>query len=117
VNPKSKVQLYFPIGFGWSWAHTQSNEFGDPVAQNTYADYSNGGQHDYSYFGGQAGVGLEFRIAKHFALNTDIRGFVRGRVDSGAQGPNANYEFTSPDGQRTNSSGGAIVNAGMTFYF
>jgi Outer membrane protein beta-barrel domain len=117
VNPKSKVQLYFPIGFGWSWAHTQSNEFGDPVAQNSYADYSNGGQHDYSYFGGQAGIGLEFRIAKHFALNTDIRGFVRGRVDSGAQGPNPNWEYTSSDGQHTNTSGGAIVNAGMTFYF
>jgi len=121
VNPKSKVQLYFPIGFGWSWAHTQSDGFSTSTynanSNYTYSDYSSGAQHDYSYFGGQAGIGLEFRIAKHFALNTDVRGFVRGRVDSGAQGPNANYEFTSSDGRRTNASGGAIINGGMTFYF
>jgi hypothetical protein len=115
VNPKSRVQLYFPIGFGWSWAHVDTNEFGDAVSQNTYSSY--GAQKDYAYFGGQAGIGLEFRITKHFALSTDLRGFVRGRVDSGAQGPNPNYEFTSSDGQHTNTSGGAIVNAGMTFYF
>jgi hypothetical protein len=113
VNPKSRVQLYFPIGFGWSWAHVDTNELGDAV-NTSYSSYSSGAQKDYAYFGGQAGIGLEFRITKHFALSTDLRGFVRGRVDSG---PNPNWEYTSSDGQHTNTSGGAIVNAGMTFYF
>ncbi|MEO8877274.1 MAG: hypothetical protein ABI461_16895 [Polyangiaceae bacterium] len=88
-----------------------------PQTSDSYSSYANGTQHDYTYFGAQAGIGLEFRISKHFALNTDVRGFVRGRVDQNAQGPNPDYEFTSSDGRRTNSSGGAIINGGMTFYF
>ena len=120
VNPKSKVQVYFPIGFGWSWAHVQNDQV-VPLSDgtgNTYYYDSNYGARDYTYFGGQAGVGLEFRAAKHFALNFDVRGFVRGRVDHDASSPYTNdYEFTSSDGRHTNTSGGAIINAGMTFYF
>jgi hypothetical protein len=103
VNPKSKVQLYFLAGLGWSSASvTQSNSLG-------------GAQANYSYFGGQAGVGLEFRLGRHFALNGDFRGFIRGRTDSGAQ---TAPEYVDPTtGQTTNTSGGAIITGGMTFYF
>lgn len=117
VNPKSKVQVYFPIGFGWSWAHVQNDQVVPLSNGSGYYDSSYGAK-DYTYFGGQAGVGLEFRVAKHFALNFDVRGFVRGRVDHDANTPYAqDYEFTSSDGRHTNTSGGAIINGGMTFYF
>ncbi|MGH7286136.1 MAG: outer membrane beta-barrel protein [Polyangiaceae bacterium] len=118
VNPKSRVQVYFPIGFGWSWAHVDNSTSVAPVAEGYGYDSSYGGAKDYTYFGGQAGMGLEFRAAKHFALNFDVRGFVRGRVDHDASSPyTTDYEFTSSDGRHTNTSGGAIINAGMTFYF
>ena len=112
ANPRSKVvQLYFPIGFGWSGARvTESNG-------SRYALGGTGYGYDrevsYSYFGMQAGIGLEFRLARHFALNTDLRGFVRGRTDDGAK---RNPEFV--DGNRsTNTSGGGLMSLGMTFYF
>ena len=38
----------------------------------------------YHYFGGQAGVGLEYRMTRNIALNIDMRGFMRGRTDSNA---------------------------------
>jgi hypothetical protein len=103
VNPKSKVQVYFLAGFGWSNADVTND------ASPYYA------QANYSYFGGQAGGGLEFRLGTHFALNGDVRGFIRGRTDDGAQ---AAPEFVDPTtGRTTNTSGGGIVTGGMTFYF
>jgi len=103
VNPKSKVQVYFLAGFGWSTADVTNDA-------SPYASQAN-----YAYFGGQAGGGLEFRLATHFALNADVRGFIRGRTDDGAQ---TQPEFTNPQtGQTTNTSGGGIVTGGMTFYF
>lgn len=103
VNPKSKTQLYFLAGFGWAGA-------------NVTHENVNGSEEDltYKYFGGQIGAGLEFRLARHFALNLDVRGFIRGRTDD-----NVNYrpEFVSADGRTTNTSGGGLITGGMTFYF
>jgi opacity protein-like surface antigen len=100
VNPKSRVQVYFLAGLGGSWAHVDQGD-GDFV--------------DYTYFGGQAGGGLEFRLATHFALNVDLRGFVRGRTDSNAQ---YSPEFVNPQtGATTNTSGGGLLTGGMTIYF
>ncbi len=102
ATPRAKVvQLYFPIGFGWSGARVIDDH--GPYERETH----------YSYFGMQAGIGLEFRLARHFALNTDLRGFMRGRTDEGAE---RTPEFT--DGRRsTNTSGGGLFSLGMTFYF
>lgn len=101
LNPKSRTQVYLLAGFGWSGAIAVDDQF----------DYT----HHYSYFGGQAGAGLEFRVAKHFALNIDFRGFIRGRIDDNA---NADPEFRDPStGQTTNTSAGALLTGGMTFYF
>jgi hypothetical protein len=103
VNPKSKVQLYFLAGIGWSSATVNDDSS------------INGTQANYSYFGGQAGGGLEFRLGRHFALNGDVRGFIRGRTDNGAQ---TAPEYVDPTtGRTTNTSGGAIITGGMTFYF
>ena len=105
VNPRSRAQVYFLAGLGGSWAHVVDD-----------SGMSGGMDTHYTYFGGQAGVGVEFRLATHFALNADLRGFVRGRTDDAAQyGP---PEYTDPaTGRTTNTSGGALVTGGMTFYF
>ena len=103
VNPKSKTQLYFLAGFGWSGANVR-----DDQSSSYYAST------EYKYFGGQVGAGLEFRLARHFAMNVDLRGFIRGRVDDNAQ---YQPEFVSSDGRTTNTSGGGLLTVGMTFYF
>jgi hypothetical protein len=95
VNPKSKVQFYVLLGPGMSFGKKESF---DQVRRMTY-------------IGGQAGLGLEFRIAPGFAFNTDVRGVVRHRVDGDPR-----PEFV--DGARsTDTSGGALVTFGGTFYF
>ncbi len=104
LNPRSHVQVYLLAGFGWSGARAVDDTAGYDAA--TY---------NYGYFGGQAGGGLEFRVAKHFALNLDLRGFIRGRIDDQAQ---FQPEFRDPaTGRTTNTSGGALITGGMTFYF
>ena len=103
VNPKSKTQLYFLAGFGWAGANVSNDNSGSYYASTTY-----------KYFGGQVGAGLEFRLARHFAMNVDLRGFIRGRVDDNAQ---YQPEFRSADGRTTNTSGGGLLTVGMTFYF
>jgi hypothetical protein len=104
LNPRSKAQVYLLAGFGWAAAHAVDDTLGYDRAS-----------YNYGYFGGQAGLGLEFRVAKHLALNVDFRGFLRGRIDDNAQ---YQPEYVDPTtGRTTNTSAGAIVNGGMTFYF
>jgi hypothetical protein len=100
LNPRSKAQLYLLGGFGWSGAKVN--------------DQTSGQQMNYAYFGAQAGFGLELRLSRHFALNGDVRGFVRGRIDDQAQ-----YypEFRNAQGQTTNTSGGGLLTLGATIYF
>jgi hypothetical protein len=101
LNPRSKAQVYLLAGFGWSWA----------TAVNDLSGYQTA-SYNYDYFGGQGGLGIEFRAAKHFALNFDARAFIRTRVDD-----NGGNEFVSANGQTTNTSAGALFTGGMTFYF
>ena len=106
LNPKSRAQIYLLGGFGWSGAQvTDDSSYNLSNSQRTFS---------YSYFGGQAGVGLEVRLGKHFAINGDLRGFIRGRTDNGAQQA---PEFVDASGRSTNTSGGGIFTLGMTFYF
>jgi hypothetical protein len=105
LNPRSRAQLYLLAGFGWSWANSQ-NDPNDPSASS----FNN----SYSYFGGQAGIGLEIRLTRVLALNVDLRGFVRSRTDQAAQ---QQPEFTNSQGQTTNTSGGGLLTGGMTLYF
>jgi hypothetical protein len=114
VNPRSRVQLYFLAGLGGSWAHVASDQ-GYYAPSGNYGGPYGYGDANYTYFGGQAGGGLEFRIARHFAMNIDVRGFIRSRTDSAAAN---SPEFVDPGtGRTTNTSDGCLVNAGMTFYF
>lgn len=105
LNPKSKTQVYLLGGLGWSVAHVSQDSLYTAV----------GFDDTYTYFGGTFGLGLEFRASRSLAFNVDLRGFVRGRTDDGAK---TNPEFRDPGtGKTTNTSGGALVTAGMTFYF
>ncbi len=95
VNPKSKVQFYVLLGPGLSFGKKETlTEVRDMI-----------------HAGGQAGAGLEFRLAPGFALNADVRGVLRHRIDNDPR-----PEFT--DGTRsTDTSVGALVTFGGTFYF
>jgi hypothetical protein len=95
VNPQHKLQLYFLLGPGVSFGRVNMiNE----VRRMTH-------------IGGQAGMGLELRLVPAFALNVDVRGILRHRIDSDPR-----PEFF--DGTRgTNTSGGAMLTFGGTLYF
>jgi hypothetical protein len=103
VNPKNKTQLYFLAGFGWSGAKAVDDRAG--YDQTEY---------HYGYFGVQTGVGVEFRLSKVVALNFDLRGFIRGRVDDNRK---YNPEFVDGNGRSTNTSGGGLLQGGLTFYW
>lgn len=108
LNPKSRAQLYLLGGFGWSRARVRGDASGN---LETFAQLES----TYSYFGAQAGGGLEIRLSRTFAFNVDLLGFVRGRTDALA---NRSPEFTDPvTGRTTNTSGGALLRGGMTLYF
>jgi len=95
VNPKSKVQFYVLLGTGLSFGKKE-----------TFNEIRN-----MTHVGGQAGLGLEFRLAPGFALNADVRGVLRHRIDNDPR-----PEFI--DGTRSSdTSGGALMTFGATFYF
>lgn len=103
-NPKDKLQFYGLGGFGFSGAH---------VIRDRSVEVQD--ERDYSYFGLQGGLGLEWRFARKTALNFDLVGFVRGRTDDGARDE---FEFTDPDtGRQTNTSGGGLARLGLTIYW
>jgi hypothetical protein len=99
LNPKNTTQVYLLGGFGKSWAQAVDDK------QTEY---------NYSYFGVQAGIGLEFRLSKVVALNVDLRGLIRGRTDDYRR---TNPEFVSGDGRSTNTSGAGLLQGGITFYW
>lgn len=95
LNPQHKFQFYFVLGPGLSFGRV---DLIDEVRHMTYV-------------GGQAGLGVELRLAPAFALNADVRGVLRHRIDSDPR-----PEFF--DGTRgTDTSGGAVLTFGGTFYF
>ncbi len=118
LNPRSKAQVYLLGGFGWAWASSQNDPndtSGSPPYGSSSSCGTSGNACSYSYFGAQAGVGLELRLTRVLAFNADLRGFVRARTDQLAQ---SQPEFTNPTtGQTTNTSGGGLLMGGMTLYF
>jgi len=108
LNPRSRAQVYLLGGFGWSIANVQNDNF------SQFGPLSPGQSDTWHYFGGQAGIGIEYRLTRNVAVNADMRGFIRGRTDNN----NAAPEFTDPNtGKTTNTSGGLLFTGGMTFYF
>ena len=61
-------------------------------------------------------AGLELRLNEWFAINGDIRGFIRTRIDD--DGRPEFVEVDADGSQRsTNTSGGVTANLGATLYF
>jgi outer membrane protein with beta-barrel domain len=103
LNPKSRTQVYLLGGFGWAGARAVDDRDGyDKV------------EYKYGYFGVQGGAGLEFRLSKVVALNVDLRGIIRGRIDDQRR---QHPEFVSGDGRSTNTSGAGLLTGGITFYW
>jgi len=103
LNPKSVTQVYLLGGFGWSGARAVDDRDGYDKTE-----------YKYGYFGVQTGIGLEFRLSKAVALNVDLRGLIRGRVDDDKR---LHPEFTSGTGKSTNTSGAGLLQGGLTFYW
>ncbi len=103
LNPRSRTQVYLLGGFGWSGARAVDDRDGFDRAE-----------YSYGYFGVQGGAGLEFRLSKAVALNIDLRGMIRGRVDDDRR---YNPEFVDGNGRSTNTSGAGLVQGGLTFYW
>ncbi|MCC6554283.1 MAG: hypothetical protein IT372_14975 [Polyangiaceae bacterium] len=109
VNPRSRVQFYFMGGIHASHAEVdvpttlEADESGPDSIEPT----------QYDYFGGQGGIGLEFRLSRRVALNIDALAFVRKRTDDGTT-----PEFTDPEtGRTTDTSGGGLFRGGISFYW
>lgn len=100
LNPKDQAQFYLLAGLGFSGASVERLD--GSVAR-------------YGYAGVHAGIGLEFRVSRGVALDVDVVGFVRERVDDGAE---MQPEFVDWEtGRATNTSGGGLARLGLTFYW
>lgn len=109
VNPRSRVQFYFMGGATFSHAEVRSDS-PSPLLHPDGDKFTN----NYSYFGGQGGIGLEFRVSRHVALNIDGLGFVRKRTDDHLKEPEF---FDASTGKTTNTSGGGIFRGGLTLWW
>jgi opacity protein-like surface antigen len=106
-NPHDVVQIYALGGLGFSVANVT-------IAPRSNEMFPSRDEH-YSYFGAQAGLGVEVRVSRSIALGGDIVGFVRGRTDDHAGNV---PEFEDPNTHRvTNTSGGGLIRVGATFYW
>jgi hypothetical protein len=108
-NPRGRVQLYLSGGFLADHAKASGTASATPgidAFRTTSTDLV------YDHVGGYAGLGLEMFAARRLSFHVDARGVIRQRV--GGDSP----EFTDPaTGRSTNTSGGLLGSAGMTFYF
>jgi hypothetical protein len=106
-NPENMFQVYALVGGGVSFGHN------GPSSLTTSGLTSTGGR-DVTYAGGEAGLGAELRLSRWFAINLDVRGFIRQQVGGGPP------EFSRIQGavlQTTDTSGGVYATLGATFYF
>jgi len=123
-NPRSRTQFYAIGGVNWSSATVRSD---DPSPLLTADKSGNGYSAEYKYFGGQIGVGLEFRLSKRLSFNVDVLGFMRSRTDvdddhhdndGRNQGKADVPEYVDTvTGQTTNKSGGGLFRGGLTLWW
>lgn len=104
-NPEHRFQIYALIGVG-----TAVGQQGDYRSTRDFR-----ASRDLAYLAGEVGLGAELRLSRFFALNADVRGFLREQVLAGPP----EFSRTTSNGtvESTNTSGGFYVTAGMTLYF
>jgi len=109
LNPRSHVQFYLAGGINYSQATVTSERASSLLSTTNDGKFGA----EYAYFGGQGGAGLEFRLGRHFGINTELLGFIRHRTDDGKL-----PEFIDPKtGNTTKTSGGGIFRGGMSFWW
>ncbi|MEI9938160.1 MAG: outer membrane beta-barrel protein [Pseudomonadota bacterium] len=107
-NPHDVVQIYALGGLGFSGANVTIAPRSGDSSFKRYEDH-------YSYFGGQLGLGVEVRVSRRVAIGGDLTGFIRGRTDDRWDD---RPEYIDSTGQRaSDSSGGGLLRAGVTFYW
>lgn len=109
VNPRSRVQFYLMGGAHLSQAQVRSDSSHpllDSLGDGTYGA-------DYTYFGGQGGAGLEFRLGRRVGLSLDALAFIRKRTDDG---PKPEY-IEATTGRTTNTSAGVLFRGGLNFWW
>ncbi len=107
VNPRDRLQFYLLGGFQLGGASVRVRRQGG-VAVEPFDD-------SYNYVGAQFGLGLEWRLTRHFALASDFELFIRGRTD---QSRAVDPEYVDPSTHlATNTSGGGLWRLGATVYF
>lgn len=110
INPHDELQVYALGGVGVSFAVADTKWRYPPGTR--FIDYTT---EDYIYVGGQIGAGVEWRVGRHFAVNTDLRAFIRSRVDDYSQ---SIPDYTDPaTGATTNTSAGLYWTGGVTAYW
>lgn len=113
-NPQSRVNFYALGGMHLSHAWVNSSS-PSPLLQPGQCGGPFGGGAcygaEYDYFGGQLGLGTEFRMGQRFGMNAEVIGFIRGRTDGGSV-----PEFRAPDGRTTDTSGGLLARLGINFW-
>lgn len=105
--PKKKTSLYFLGGLGFAAAHVNRGYTPTYGGGYNYRPSSS----DFGYFGAQTGIGLEVGLGTRVALDFELRGFLRQRIDSAPE-----PEFVRGN-QVTNASAGGLLSMGLTFYF
>lgn len=108
-NPQHRFQFYALVGVGVSFGHADGVNFRLPRGPRYES-------RDYLHLGGEAGLGVEWRLGRSFAINFDVRGFIREQVRGNDE---AEFREINDEGryQETNTSGGVTGQLGMTFYF
>jgi hypothetical protein len=100
VNGRGRVSLYFFAGLGLASARVE---------------HPDGSLSRYSYVGANGGGGVEFRFWRRIAIDTDVLFFIRDHTDDEVA---TRPEFVDPVAHRwTNTSKGAIVRAGLAYYW
>lgn len=106
-NPQHRVQVY-GIG-GVHVSHAAVDNEGSYYTGVTWGDSST----TYDYAGAHAGLGVEFRLSRHFALFADAMGIIRRELNDDNQ-----PEFRDwATGETSDTSGAGLFRTGVTFWW
>ena len=108
VNPEDIAQFYLLGGIDWAIARVQS----DRVS----AQLANGTEDEYSYFGGHAGLGIEFRLTPLLGIDVDAVALLRARTDDDGDGRYPEY-VDAETGRVSNVSAAGLLRAGVSFWW
>jgi hypothetical protein len=107
-NPDDPVQFYAFGGAAFTFAQVFSDRIERHLAEGT--------TDEYKYFGGQVGLGLEFRVSQLVGIVVDGYGLLRTRVDKDGDGLFPEY-YDAKSGDSSNTSGAAVLRGGVNFWW